>query len=89
MPIKRAAMKSLRSDKKKHDTNQSAKSKIKTLKKTIVNQIEKKDTENIQKSLKTYCSNVDKAASKGILHKKTAARKKARISRKISSLTKS
>lgn len=89
MPIKRAAMKALRSDKKKHDTNLATKSEIKTLKKNIIKQIIKKDTKDIQKSLKDFCSSVDKAANKRILHKKNAARKISRISKKISFITKS
>jgi len=89
MPIKRAAMKSLRSDKKKHDTNLATKSEIKTLKKNIVKKIVKNETTDIQLSLKDFCSSVDKAANKGILHKKNAARKISRISKKISFITKS
>lgn len=36
-------------------------------------------------SLSSAFSALDRAASKGVIHKKTAARKKARLSRKLSS----
>jgi len=83
MPIKRAAYKALRSDKKKRLKNISTLSRIKTLNKNVDNLLKSKDKEKQEKALKALISAFDKAAQKGIIHKKTASRKIARISRKV------
>ena len=84
MPIKRAAYKALRSDKKKRARNLSAMSRIKTLAKNLTGFIQSKDKKETDKSLKALISALDKAAQKGIMHKKTASRKAARMSKRAS-----
>ncbi|MFH1791773.1 MAG: 30S ribosomal protein S20 [Candidatus Omnitrophota bacterium] len=83
MPIKRAAYKAIRSDKKKHLRNVSAISGIRTLYKNVLQVIKTKDKSKIESALRTLISAMDKAAQKGIIHKKTASRKKSRISTRV------
>lgn len=82
MPNKRAAYKALRSDVKKREKNISTKSRIKTLTKKVINLAASKNKTEIEKSLKVLISAIDKASQKGIIHKKTASRKIARLSKR-------
>ena len=84
MPIKRAAYKALRSDKKKRLRNISALSRVKTLAKDLTNLLSSKDKGKIEKTLRTFISQLDKAAHKGIIRRRTASRKASRMSKKVS-----
>lgn len=84
MPIKRAAYKAIRSDKKKRLKNISTVSLIKTLTKNVTGLLKSKDKSKIEKALRTLISTLDQAAQKGVLRKKTASRKVARISKQVS-----
>lgn len=88
MPIKRAAYKAIRTDKKKRAKNVSAISKIKTLTKTLKGLLKTKDKEKISSALKAVFSALDKAAQKGIIHAGNASRKKSRLSKAISKTAK-
>ncbi len=86
MPIKRAAYKAIRSDKKKRARNVSAISKIRTLTKTLTSVLSSKNKEEIKTSLRAVISALDKAAQKGIIHRKNASRKIKRLSEKVHSI---
>lgn len=88
MPIKRAAYKAIRKDKKKHLRNISAISKIKTLSRNFKSAVQAKNAEEIAKAKSAVFSALDKAAQKGIIHKKNASRNKARLSILIGSSAK-
>ncbi|MCK5534332.1 30S ribosomal protein S20 [bacterium] len=79
-----SVIKALRQSKKNHLRNVSAKSKIKTLIKKLEKNITDKKLPEAKIALKEIFSNLDKAAGKNIIHKNTASRKKARLSKKIS-----
>ena len=89
MPIKKAAMKSLKADKRKQEKNIATKSKLRTLRKNAIEKINKKDASGSKDSLKEMSSAFDKAVNKGIVRKKTASRKISRMAKKVSQLTKS
>ncbi len=82
MPIKRAAYKAIRSDKKKRLRNITNISSIRTLSKKLLSLLPSKNKENIDKALKALLSQLDKAAQKGVIHRKTASRKASRMSKK-------
>jgi len=84
MPIKRAAYKQIRSGKKKRLRNISTLSAIKTSVKNIHSLISSKNKDKLKTALQSFYSLVDKAAQKGIIHKRTSSRKKSRIAKKIS-----
>jgi len=66
--------------------NVAMKSAIKTAVKRVFEAAAAKDQEALQAKLSKAYSLFDKAVSKGILHKNTAARKKSRLTRNINKL---
>jgi small subunit ribosomal protein S20 len=62
--------------------NVAIKSEIKTYIKKLEASLSSKD-ENLDDNLKKAISKLDKAVSKGVLHRNTAARKKSRLMKKI------
>ena len=75
----KSAKKRILVSKKKELRNKSAKSKIKTLIKKVEAAIEAGDKAEAEAALKVVISEISKAASKGIFHKNTAARKISRL----------
>ncbi len=87
MPISKSAIKRMRSDKKKEERNVESRSKLKTLFKKHSKNVEAKDVEATKQSAKIADREFDKAASKGIIPKKRAARKKSRIQKRLNKLS--
>lgn len=88
MPRERTAYKELRKAKKRHFKNISTKSELRTSVKNFESLVKAKKTDEAKKSLALLISKLDKAASKGIIKKNTAARKISRLMKKISSQAK-
>ena len=65
--------------KKREERNKAAKSKVKTLIKKVEAAAKAGNKEEAAKALIVATSAIDKAASKGIYHKNTAARKVSRL----------
>ncbi len=86
MPTHTAAYKSLRADAKKRKQNVVVKSELKTRTKRLESLIVEKKKDEAQKSLKTLSAKYMKAASKGVIHKKTASRKISRLAKRVNSL---
>ena len=87
MPQRRTAIKDLRKSHTKHLQNQQIKTDLKkVVKKFTTAAAEKKaDAKDI---LKEIYKKFDKAAKRKIMHKKTAARRKARFARSLASTAK-
>lgn len=84
MPVIRSAKKRARQNIARRKRNVAIKSRIKTL----IGKINKaKNKQEAQAALIEAISALDKAASKGIIHKNTASRKKSRLMRKVNALT--
>ena len=66
--------------------NKSAKSLMKTNIKKFENAVAGKDREAAQKAFRTAIKTVDRAATKNLIHKNSAARKKSSMTRKINSM---
>ena len=79
-----SAIKAFRQSEKNRLRNKSTKSKIKTLIKKLEKNIVDTNLPEAKSTLNYIFSNLDKAAGKNIIHKNTASRKKARLSKKIS-----
>ncbi len=83
MPNIKSAIKRVKVSEKKNLRNRMIKSGVKTaIKKFQVELASNPGAANVQLSATT--SAIDKAAAKGILHKNTANRKKARLARSLS-----
>jgi len=86
MPITKSAIKRMRSNKKKHMRNQHVTTKLNTLFKTFGKSVAAHDLEKAQLQARTVIRENDKAASKGIIPKQRANRKKARIAKTLQKL---
>lgn len=70
---------------KDRERNQSVRSRMKTVVKQTLTAIGEKDPDKIKAALPQAFSEIDKAASKGVIHKNAAARKKSSLQRRASS----
>ena len=87
MANSRQAKKRILVNAKKRLHNVAIKSAIKTIfKKANLAILEEKNPEKAQKIVRKAIKAIDKAATKGIIHKNKAARKKSRIMKKLNSL---
>jgi len=69
--------------------NRSAKSMLKTLAKNVEAEVAGKNAEAAQSALNKAVSALDTAAGKRIIHKRTAARKVAQLTKLVTSMTSS
>jgi len=83
MPQHKSAIKRVRQNEKRRQRNQSQRSKMKTL---IKNVLETTDKEEAEEAFKKASSFLDKMASKNLIHKNYAARKKAKLSKHVNNL---
>ena len=83
MPHHKSAMKRIRQDKKRRARNRKVKSQVRG----AVKAVRQAETgEDAQAKLVAASSTIDKAVKKGIVHKRTAARKKSRLAKKANAL---
>lgn len=86
MANKKSAKKRIGTNEKSRQRNSRVKSALRTSVKNIVNLLTSKsdvDNEKVTELHKKFIKTVDSASSKGIIHKKNAARKKSRIAKKV------
>lgn len=81
MPNKKSAWKRMEISQKQRQKNRQVKSTIKRNVKEFRRLIIAGETEKAEQKLKDACQLLDRAASKGVLHKNTVARKKSRLMR--------
>jgi small subunit ribosomal protein S20 len=82
----KSAEKRDRQSEKRRERNVATKSAIKTKVKSVLSAVETKDKEASVKALKAAIPALDKAAVKGVIHKKNASRKVSRLTKKINAL---
>jgi small subunit ribosomal protein S20 len=78
----RSAKKHMRADEKKRIRNLKVRSRVKTLIKKAERSVPANDAETVE-ALRQACSELDKAASKGVIHRNNAARRKSRLMAKF------
>lgn len=83
----KSAQKRARQSVRRAARNTSWKSQVKTIEKKVMVAIQKKDIASAKDALVTFMSTVDRAAQKGAVHVKRAARRISRLSAQISSLS--
>lgn len=86
MPNIKSAKKRLEISQRNRLRNSAAKSAIKTAIKKFENAVAMGESEQAQAAYKNMVKTLDKAVTKGFLHKNTAARKKSRLSKHLKSL---
>ena len=87
MATHKSAVKRQKQAEKKHLSNKSVKSTLKTLAKKVEQAVETKNVDAAKDAMVKAMKAYDKAASKGILHKSTASRKISRLSAKVGKIT--
>jgi len=82
----KSAKKRVITSQKREEHNQGIRSAVKTSVKKVESLVEAGDKEAASKALLDATSTIDKAASKGILHKNNASRKVSRLSKAVNSI---
>lgn len=79
----KSAVKRMKQSEKRRLLNRKVKTRIKTAVNRFLMSLDHGDTQEAQREFNTVTRVIDKAATKGVLHKKTAARKKSRLARRF------
>jgi small subunit ribosomal protein S20 len=82
----KSAIKRSKQNEKSRTRNTSIKSSIKTKIKSVIQAVETKDKAGSEMALTAAIPAIDKAAAKGVFHKKNASRKISRLTKKVRSL---
>lgn len=88
MPNIKSAIKRVKQTNKRNAQNASQKSALRTAIKTFETAVSNKDVENAKTALLNATKKLDKAVTKGLIHKNAAARKKSRLTKKFNELNK-
>ena len=83
MPIKHAALKQIRKDRKRRQRNQAVQSELKTVTKRLLTLLRDQKLDEAKTLIRVVISKYDRAASKGIIHRNTAARYKSRLNARL------
>ncbi|HHV71182.1 MAG TPA: 30S ribosomal protein S20 [Clostridia bacterium] len=86
MPNIKSAIKRVSLAEKSRKRNVAIKSSIKTATKKFMEAVNNNDQEKAVVALRKATSLIDKAATKGVIHKNAAARKKSSLARALNSI---
>ena len=86
MATHKSAIKRSRQSGKHRERNAAVKSSIKTGVKTVLEAVKGKDQEAAKAALTEAVPAIAKASAKGAIHKKTAARRISRLTKKVNAL---
>ncbi|MGI5875522.1 MAG: 30S ribosomal protein S20 [Dethiobacteria bacterium] len=79
----KSALKRMRQSEIRRQRNRNIKTRVKNAVKKFYISLEEGNEENARQVFYETSKIIDKAVSKGLLHKRTAARKKSRLSRQL------
>ncbi len=77
----------MRQNEKRRLANKAVKTRVKGSVKAVRQALEAKDAEKAAEALSTAIPMIDKAAGKGVLHRKTASRKISRLAKQVHALS--
>jgi len=83
MPIKHAALKQIRKDRKRQERNQAVRSELKTLTKRLLALLKSQQLNEARALMQVVAKRYDRAASKRVIHPNTASRYKSRLMRQV------
>lgn len=86
MPNIKSSIRSVKTDAERRAKNAAVKTQVRTAIRKTIAAIETGVVEDAKLALVNATSVIDKAASKGVLHKNTAARKKSNLAAKVNHL---
>ena len=78
--------KRIKTNEKRRQRNVAVKSRMRTYLKQALTAIEAKDMDKVKTILPETLSEIDRAASDGIIHRNSAARKKSMLQRRVAAL---
>ena len=87
MATHKSAIKRAKQSEQRRQRNRAVKTRVKSAVKEVRVALENKSVEEAQAALQKAIPIVDRAASKGALHHRTAARKISRLSKKVHALS--
>jgi len=82
----KSAMKRDRQSKVRRQRNRKVRSKVRTSTKNVISAVESGDSESASSQLRDATKVISKAASKGVLKKKTASRKVSRLAKHVNKI---
>lgn len=82
----KSQMKRIRTNEKRRVRNQAVKSELKTLVRKTREAVDAGDAEAAEAALQVASRKLDKAASKGVIHKNQAANRKSKLARRVASI---
>jgi len=82
----RSVLKRIRQNEKRRLRNQAWRTRIKTVVKKVEELIVKNDKESVKTALNEAIKVINRAASKGIIHKNAASRKISKLMRKLATV---
>ncbi|MCH3913760.1 MAG: 30S ribosomal protein S20 [Acidaminococcaceae bacterium] len=86
MPNIKSSIRSVKTDEERRVANGQVKAKIRTTARKVEAQAAAGSKDEAQATLKVAAGLLDKAARKGTIHKKAAARKKSRLAKKVNAV---
>lgn len=86
MPNIKSSIRSVKTDAERRAKNAQVKSQVRTTTRKTVEAVAAGQAEEAKAAFIKATSVIDKAANKGVLHKNTAARKKANLAAKVNAL---
>lgn len=86
MPNIKSAIKRVKSNEKRRIQNTAQKSSLRTAIKAVEVAVADNNVAKAQEALLLATKKIDKAATKGLVHKNAAARQKSRLAKKINAL---
>ncbi|GBF10117.1 30S ribosomal protein S20 [Tepidibacillus infernus] len=87
MPNIKSAIKRVKTTETRHARNIAQKSALRTAIKTFEVAVQNNDVEAAKAALLNATKKLDKAVTKGLIHKNAASRKKSRLAQKFNSLS--
>jgi len=82
----KSSLKRIRQNEKRRLRNRSRRNRARTLVKQARAQIESGDFERAEQATRAALRDLDKAASKGVIHRRNAARRKSRLMKRLNGL---
>jgi small subunit ribosomal protein S20 len=83
----KSAIKRARQNEMRRLRNKSVKTRVKSIVKDVRLSVDESSKEDALKKLDMAKSNIDRAAQKGVIHKKTASRKISRLSKLVNTIS--
>ncbi len=82
-----SALKRARQNEKRRQNNRAYRTRVRNVIKKVNTALEAKDADGAKEALSHAIPLIDKAAGKGVYHRRNAARKISRLSRKVHALS--